>query len=260
MKIVVLLKQVPDTYEDRKLNLQTGLLDRQTGEQILEEITEKALEVALQYKDKNKHTEIIVLSMGPVAVVSALRRGLSMGADRGIHILDDALSGADMSWTARTLAAAIARENPGLVVAGNESTDGRGGIIPAMIAEHLGRPSLSQLHSVAITDTTISGERASESASMMVHAALPAVISVTERAAEARFPSFKGVLGAKKKPIEVLRLADLGLAPETEFSGVGRSSIVSTAERPARDAGLKITDDGTAAAALADFLVDARLI
>lgn len=260
MKIVVLLKQVPDTYEDRKLNLQTGLLDRQTGEQILEEITEKALEVALQYKDKNKHTEIIVLSMGPVAVVSALRRGLSMGADRGIHILDDALSGADMSWTARTLAAAIARENPGLVVAGNESTDGRGGIIPAMIAEHLGRPSLSQLHSVAITDTTISGERASESASMMVHAALPAVISVTERAAEARFPSFKGVLGAKKKPIEVLRLADLGLAPETEFSGVGRSSIVSTAERPARDAGRKITDDGTAAAALADFLVDARLI
>lgn len=258
MKIIVLLKQVPDTWEDRKLNLQTGLLDRQGSEPVLEEITEKALEVALQYKDRDTLTEIVVLSMGPASVTTALRRGLSMGADRAIHVLDDSLVGADMARTATTLAAAIRRENPDLVIAGNESTDGRGGIVPAMIAEHLGQASLSQLHSVEITNLTISGERASENGSLMVHAPLPAVISVTERAAQARFPGFKGVLGAKKKPLEILTLGDLGLAPG--FEGLGRSTIVSTLERPARSAGRKIVDDGTAATELADFLADARLI
>jgi electron transfer flavoprotein beta subunit len=258
MKIVVLLKQVPDTYEDRKLDLHTGLLDRKASEPTLEEITEKALEIALQHKDQNKQTEIVVLSMGPATVTSALRRGLSMGADRAIHILDDSLAGADMAWTARTLAAAIARENPDLVIAGNESTDGRGGVVPSMIAEHLSVPSLSQLHSVDLSEARISGERASESGSLMVHAALPAVITVTERAAEARFPSFKGVLGAKKKPLEVLTLADLSI--DAGFAGLGHSTVISTVERPARGVGRKITDDGTAAAELADFLVGARLI
>lgn len=256
MKIVVLLKQVPDTYEDRKLDLQTGLLDRHTNEQILEEITEKALEVALRHKDQNKQTEIVVLSMGPASVTAALRRGLSMGADRAIHILDDSLVGADMAQTARTLAAVIARESPQLVIAGNESTDGRGGVVPSMIAEHLAMPSLSQLHSVELTDAAISGERGSEGGSLLVHAALPAVISVNERAADARFPSFKGVLGAKKKPLEVVTVAILGMA-----SGpAARSSIVSTTERPVRQAGRKVTDDGTAADELAAYLADAQLI
>lgn len=258
MKIVVLLKQVPDTYEDRKLSLQTGLLDRQSSEPILEEITEKALEVALQYKDHDKNTEIVVISMGPASVVTALRRGLAMGADRAMHVLDDSLVGADLAWTAKTLAAAIARENPDLVIAGNESTDGRGGVVPSMIAEHLGLPSLSQLHSVDLTDAGINAERASENGSLLVQCALPAVISVTERAAEARFPSFKGVIGAKKKPLDVVTVAQLDLEPQ--FAGLGRSSIVSTVERPARTAGRKITDDGTAATELAAFLADARLI
>ena len=260
MKIVVLLKQVPDTYEDRKLNMQTGLLDREVSEPILEEITERALEIALQYKDKNKQTEIVVLSMGPASVTSALHRGLSMGADRAVHILDDALRGSDLSWTATALAAAVSRENPDLVVAGNESTDGRGGVIPAMIAEYLGLPNLSYLHSVELTDSSVSGERGSESGSLMVCTSLPAVISITERAAEARFPNFKGVLGAKKKPLVVLSLADLAIDPATTLVGVGHSVIVSTVERPARQAGRKLIDDGNAAAELADFLAAGRLI
>ena len=258
MKIIVLLKQVPDTWEDRKLNLQSGLLDRVSSEPVLEEITEKALEVALAHKDRNKLTEIVVLSMGPESVTTALRRGLSMGADRAIHVRDDSLVGADMARTAITLAAVIRREDPDLVIAGNESTDGRGGVVPAMIAEHLGQANLSQLHSVEITNVAISGKRASENGSLMVHAELPAVISVTERAAEARFPGFAGVLGAKKKPLEILTLDDLGLEPH--FAGLGRSSIVSTLERPARSAGRKVIDDGNAANELADFLADARLI
>ncbi|MCU1477797.1 MAG: electron transfer flavoprotein beta-subunit [Subtercola sp.] len=260
MKIVVLLKQVPDTYEDRKLDLETGLLDRKASEPILEEITERALEVALQHKDSNKQTEIVLITMGPASVTSALRRGLSMGADRAVHVLDDALGGSDVSWTATALAAAIARESPDLVIAGNESTDGRGGVVPAMIAEHLRLPNLSNLHSVTLTESSVGGERGSESGSLTVHTSLPAVISVTERAAEARFPNFKGVLGAKKKPLAVLSLADLGISPSNTFAGAGRSVVISTIARPARQAGRKVTDDGNAAVLLADFLAEGRLI
>ena len=256
MRIIALIKQVPDTGGERRLDLTTGLLDRDASDKIIDEINERALEVALAYKDANKGTEVVVMTMGPEDATGTIRKALSMGADSGIHIVDSSLVGSDSAWSAEVLAAALQREQFDLVVAGNESTDGRGGVVPIMIAERLGLPALGSLDSVELSEGSVRGERATESGSMTVSSALPAVISVTERAAEPRFPNFKGIMTAKKKPISVLSLSELGVS---EGSG-GRSVVLSTQERPARTAGKKIVDDGSAAAQLADFLAAERLI
>lgn len=259
MKIIVLMKQVPDTYGERRLDAATGRVDRGAGEPILDEISERALEVALRYKDGNKGTHVTALSMGPASVSAALRKSLSMGADAAIHVQDDGLEGADMGTTASVLAAELARNEFDLVIAGNESTDGRGGAIPAMVAEHLGLPLLSFLDSVELSPDQVAGERATEYGTQDVHAVLPAVISITERAAEARFPNFKGIMTAKRKPLSVVALADLGVDPAAVPTG-GRSIVLATSERPARTAGTKIIDEGDAGEQLADFLAANRLI
>jgi Electron transfer flavoprotein, beta subunit len=259
MKIVVLMKQVPDTYEERKLDPATGILDRAASEPIIDEIGERALEVALRYKDANKGTEVVLISMGPASVTAALRKGLSLGADAAVHVLDDSLVGADLSRTAAVLAAALTQSSYDLIVAGNESTDGRGGVIPAMVAEHLGLPHLSSLDSVEISETQVRGARGTESGSMDVHAGLPALVSVTERTPEVRFPNFKGILSAKKKPLTVLTLDDLGLGSDA-LSGGGHSVVLSTAVRPARTAGTKVVDEGNAGVELAEFLAAGHLI
>ncbi|WP_426976155.1 electron transfer flavoprotein subunit beta/FixA family protein [Pseudarthrobacter sp. O4] len=260
MKILVLVKQVPDTEEERKLDPASGALDRSAGESVADEINERALEVALRYKDSHKGTEVVAVSMGPEAVTKSLRKALTMGADSAVQVLDESLAGADVARTAVVLAAAVKTAGFDLVVAGNESTDGRGGVVPAMVAEHLGLPHLSFLDSVEITGDMVRGERGTESGSIRVGASLPAVISVTERAAEARFPNFKGILTAKRKPLQVLSLADLGIDPATMLPLLGRSVVVSVSERPARTAGKKTVDTGNAGIELADFLVAGHLV
>ncbi|MGX1163723.1 electron transfer flavoprotein beta subunit [Arthrobacter sp. SLBN-100] len=257
MKIIVLVKQVPDTEEERKLDASTGRLDRAASESVADEINERALEVALRHKDSNKGSEVVVLTMGPASATQALRKALSMGADSAVHVEDDRLDGADIARTAAVLAAALRRTGFDLVVAGNESTDGRGGVVPAMVAEHLGLPLLSSLNSVEIGPASVTGEVGIEDGLLEVSAALPAIVSVTERSAEARFPNFKGIMTAKRKPLANLSLADLDL----DLSVAGRTSTVLTiSERPARTAGKKIVDDGTAAGELAEFLVAGRLV
>ncbi|GER22326.1 electron transfer flavoprotein subunit beta [Zafaria cholistanensis] len=259
MKIVVLMKQVPDTYGERRLDTQTGRVDRGSSEAIVDEISERALEVALRYKDSHKGTHVTVLTMGPASANAALRKGLSMGADAAIHVLDDALVGADMGQTAAVLAAALPRNEYDLVIAGNESTDGRGGAVPAMLAEHLNLPHLSFLDSVELSVGEVSGERVSEYGSLDVRAPLPAVVSITERAAEARFPNFKGIMTAKRKPLSVVSLAELGLGPAEALAGA-RSVVLCASARPARAAGTKIVDEGNAGEQLAEFLAANRLI
>lgn len=257
MKIVVLVKQVPDTYEERKLDAGTGILDREASEPIIDEIVERAIELALSYKDSHKDTEIVLLSMGPGSVTASLRKGLSLGADSAIHILDDALAASDLARTSAVLSAALTTTGFDLLIAGNESTDGRGGVIPAMVAERLHVPHLTSIDSVEIGADRISGVRETENGTLDVHASLPAVISVTERATEVRFPNFKGILGAKKKPITVVPLSELNLASDAAGA---RSIIVSTTRRPARTAGTKIVDEGNAAVELAEFLAAGHLI
>lgn len=256
MNIIVLLKQVPDTWGERSLALSTGRLDRFSGDQVLDEIGERALEVALVHKDARKDAEVIAVSMGPAGATDVLRKALSMGATSAIHILDDSLAGSDILRTATALAAAISSTSYDLIIAGNESTDGRGGVIPAMLAEMLGCTQLTSLDTVSISATEVSGSRSTDYGTIEATATLPAVISVTERSPEARFPSFKGILTAKKKPLSVLTVADLALDAE----GVGRSLVTSTSERPPREAGVKVVDDGRAAAGLVEYLAANRLV
>lgn len=258
MRIVVLVKQVPDTWGERTLDSETGWVDRVSGDQVIDEIDERALEVALAFKDSQKATEIVVLSMGPASTVEALRKALSMGADSAVHVIDEALAGSDAVRTSSVLAAALRTTGYDVVIAGNESTDGRGGVIPAMVAEILGLPHLGSLNSVEIAEGEVSGVRGTEYGTVSVRAALPAVVSVTESTPEARFPNFRGILSAKRKPLMVLTLAEL--EPEPTTMGAARSVVVSTAMRPTRTAGTKIIDGGSAGVDLAEFLVAGRLI
>ena len=268
MKIIVLMKQVPDTYGERQLE-PSGLLDRGASDPIIDEISELSLECALTHKDGDKSTEVTVLSMGPATTKDSLRKALSMGADAAIHVLDDELAGADLVRTARVLAAALRGQQFDLIIAGNETTDGRGGVVPAMLAELLGLPLVGSLDSVNLDtvnldtvnlDTgTVKGVRATEHGTMDVHADLPAIISVTERMPEARFPSLKGIMTAKRKPFTAIGVAELG-ADAAPDAGAARSTILTVAERPARSAGTKLVDDGTAATQLADYLAAGQLI
>ncbi len=257
MKIVVLLKEVPDTYGERTLNLETGLAER-AGDNVLDEIGERALEVALSYADADEGAEITVLSMSPEGAVASVRKGLAMGAASATRIVDDALVGADLGLTAEVLAAALREEGYDLVIAGNQSTDGMAGMLPVMLAELLEVPALTSLSSVEITADSVSGTRSSDEAVMRVSAALPAVISITEALPDARFPNFKGIMAAKKKPMNVRTLADLGVDPDD--MGPARAIMLSVAERPPRAAGVKIVDEGDAAQKLAAFLAENRLV
>ncbi|WP_337589598.1 electron transfer flavoprotein subunit beta/FixA family protein [Arthrobacter sp. ERGS1:01] len=168
------------------------------------------------------------------------------------------MAGADLGRTAAVLAAAAKHAGFDLLLAGNESTDGRGGVLPAMVAEHLGLPHLGSVSSLGIAPGSVSGQRRVEKGTMAVSASLPAVVSVTEHVAEARFPNFKGIITAKRKPVTVISVGELGLDPA--FAGLGRSRVVSTQARPARQAGTKIVDEGDAGAQLADFLTANRLL
>jgi len=257
MKIVVLVKEVPDTYGDRKLSLETGLADRAASEAVLDEICERALEVALSYADKSADAEVVVLSMAPAGSAATVRKGLAMGAASAVHVADEGLVGADLGLTAEVLAAALRRIGFDLVIAGNLSTDGSGGVLPAMIAELLDVPSATALNTVEIGNGVVSGERASDAATMRVTAELPAVVSITERLPDARFPNFKGIMAAKKKPFETLSLQDLGVEPEDHSAS--RSIVIGLSERPPRQAGVKIVDEGDAGQRLAEFLVQNRL-
>ena len=201
---------------------------------------------------------MVLLTVGPGATMpTSLRKGLAMGGDRAVHIQDDALLGADLSLTAEALTAAIRQIGFDLVIAGNISTDGGGGVLPAMLAEKLGVAGISSLSSVEIADGAVTGRRNTESGTARLRAALPAVISITEALPDARFSSFKGIMAAKKKPFETLGLAELGVTVDAEAA---RSIVIAVAERPARTAGVRITDEGDAGTQIADFLAQNQLI
>lgn len=256
MKFLVLIKEVPDTWGDRRLDVLSGRIDREGVESVVDEIGERALEVALSHRDINKDTEIVVVSMGPDSIVKSLRKCLAMGATSALHLVDSALAGADLLMTARALAAAIRQEGFDVVLTGNESTDGRGGALPAMIAEFLGVPQLTFAGSVEFADGRVRCQRATESGSVELSATLPAVVSITEGVPDARFPNLKGLMTAKKKPIKTVVLEDLALGDLTP----GHSTVLSTTQRPARTGGVKVVDTGNAGNDLADFLVDKRLL
>src|SRR5690606_8089934 len=190
----------------------------------------------LAFKDANADAEVVALAVTPEGSVGTVRKALAMGADRAIHVADEALLGADIVLTAEVIAAAVRREGFDLVIAGNVSTDGSGGMVPAAVAEFLGVAYASGLGELNIADGKVSGPRLVDGGVQRVSAELPAVVSVTEALPDPRFPNFKGIMAAKKKPLDTVTLADLGVQADDPESA--RSIMLSVAERPPREAGV----------------------
>jgi electron transfer flavoprotein beta subunit len=261
MNIVVLVKQVPDTYSERKLNPSDGVLDRDATDAVLDEINERAVEAALVIKEANDGSEVTVLTMGPDRATDAIRKALSMGADKAVHLSDEALAGSDAIGTAKALAKAIGTvEGVDLVIAGNEASDGRGGAIPAMVADVLGFPALTHAREVTVDGTSVTVKRETDEGITMLSAELPAVVSVGEKINEPRYPSFKGIMAAKKKPVATLSLADAGIDASEVGLANALSAVTSASPKPPKSAGEKIEDEGDGGAKIAAFLVSQKLI
>jgi len=260
--IVVLIKQVPDTWSERKLSEGDWTLDREAADAVLDEINERAVEEALLIKERGgADSTVTVLTAGPQRATEAIRKALSMGADKAVHLLDEGLHGSDMVQTGWALARALGTiEGTELVIAGNEATDGVGGAVPAIVAEYLGLPQLTHLRKVAVEGGKVTGERETDDGVFTVEAALPAVISVSEKINEPRFPSFKGIMAAKKKEVTTLTLAEIGVeADEVGVANAG-SKVLSSTPKPPKTAGEKVTDDGDGGTKIAQYLVSQKII
>ncbi|MFI2304683.1 electron transfer flavoprotein subunit beta/FixA family protein [Actinacidiphila glaucinigra] len=259
LRIVVAVKYVPDATGDRHFagDLTT---DRDAVDGLLSELDEYAVEQALQIAEASGDAEVTVVTVGPEDAKDALRKALSMGADRAVHVEDEGLHGSDVMGTSLVLAKAVERVGFDLVVTGMASTDGTAGVVPALLAERLGVPQVTLLSQVTVGGGVVSGRRDGDTASEQVEASLPAVVSVTDQSGEARYPSFKGIMAAKKKPVESLDLSDLGV--EAELVGLaGAWSVVDeAAARPARTAGVIVKDEGEGGKQLAEFLASQKFI
>jgi electron transfer flavoprotein beta subunit len=262
MNIVVLVKQVPDTYSERRLR-GDGALDRDASDAVLDEINERAVEEALQLKEAHGGSDVTVtvVSMGPDRATEAIRKALSMGADAAVHLTDEGLAGSDAVGTARALAGAIGTVGEvDLVLAGNEASDGRSAAVPAMVAEVLGLPALTHARQVTVEGGSVTVRRETDDGVVTLSAELPAVVSVNEKINEPRYPSFKGIMAAKKKPVTTLSLADAGLDASQVGAAAALTSVVSATPKPPKSAGEKVVDDGDGGTKLAAFLVAQKLI
>jgi electron transfer flavoprotein beta subunit len=260
MNIVVLVKQVPDTYSERKLRDADGALDRDASDAVLDEINERAVEEALQLKEAHGGT-VTVLAMGPQRATEAIRKALSMGADAAVHVSDEALAGSDAVGTARALAAAVRTVGDvDLVLAGNEASDGRSAAVPAMVAEVLELPALTHARTVAVEGTELTVRRETDDGVVVLRANLPAVVSVNEKINEPRYPSFKGIMAAKKKKVTTLSVGDLGIDPATVGAAGALTAVTAVAPKPPKAAGEKVVDDGDGATRVAAFLAAQKLV
>jgi electron transfer flavoprotein beta subunit len=260
MNIVVLIKQVPDTWSERRLTDSDHTLDRASADAVLDEINERAVEEALKIKE-TEAGQVTVVTMGPPRAADAIRKALSMGADKAVHLSDEGLHGSCAVATAKALARVITTlGDVDLVIAGNEATDGAVGAIPAMVADVLGLPELTHARKVTVAGRTVTVERDTDDGVTVLQAELPAVVSVNEKINEPRYPSFKGIMAAKKKPVSTLSLADAGLALSDVGLAGATSEVIESTPRPPRVAGQVITDQGDGAAQLAQYLIDQKLI
>lgn len=258
MNVVVCVKQIPDPAEPGKLEAD-NTLDR-SGKLILDESDSYGVEMALQLVDAAGGGEVTLVSMAPGGETSGLRTALAMGAAKAILVSDDALSGAGALDTAKVLAAAIKRAEPELVIAATESSDGYTGTVPEQVAALLGLPSITFAKNVEIVDGTVKVQRQTELGYDEVEAPLPALVSVTAGVVEPRYPSFKGIMAAKSKPVDQPTLADLGIDPSSVGAAGAGQEIVAVDDAPAREAGELVEDDGEAFQRVVSFLEDLKVI
>lgn len=259
MKICVCIKQVPDSWAEKKLNSADNTLDRAAADRVVNELDEYAVEEALRIVEAGGG-EVTILSVGPAEAADSIRKAISMGANDGIHVVDDALHGSDAVATSLVIAEALKGKDFDLILFGSESTDARMSVVPAMVAARLDLPQMTFASKVEVNGNELTIQRQTDYGYDEVKSTLPAVVSVVEKINEPRYPSFKNIMAAKKAPMETLSLSQVGV----ESSAVGLSAawtnVSSFSARPAKAAGTKIVDDGSAAAKLEEFLVAQKFI
>ncbi|MGN6252139.1 MAG: electron transfer flavoprotein subunit beta/FixA family protein [Marmoricola sp.] len=265
MNIVVCVKYVPDATADRTFE-QDLTVDREGVPGLLSELDEYAVEQALQIKEKAEgEVEVTALTIGPAGAADAVRKALQMGADKGVHVQDDAIAGSDALATSKVLAAAVeklkADGGVDVVMCGMASTDAGMSVVPAMLAERLDLPQVTLGSVVEFQGDQFRIKRDGDTATEVVGGTAPLVLSVTDQSGEARYPSFKGIMAAKKKPVETFSLADLGVDAGQVGLSASWSAVENAEARPPRTAGEIVTDeDGSGATALVDFLASKKFI
>ena len=259
MNIVVCVKQVPDTWAEKRLSDQDKTVDRDGVDGVMNELDEYAVEEALRIKEA-QGGEVTVLTMGPDKSVETIRKALSMGADKAVHLVDASLHGSDALATSYAMAKALGTIEHDLVILGVESTDARMSVLPAMLAERLGASQLTFARKVEVGSGTVKIERQTDTGYDVVEAPTPAVVSVVEKINEPRYPSFKGIMAAKKKPLTTLSLADAGIeSDKVGFAGSG-TEVAEFAPRPPKQAGQIVKDEGDGGSKLAEFLASQKFI
>jgi electron transfer flavoprotein beta subunit len=260
MNIVVLVKQVPDTYSERKLTDADHTLDRDASDAVIDEINERSVEAALLLKEAHGG-EVTVVTAGPDRATEAIRKALSMGADKAVHLTDEALHGSCAVQTAKALAKVIGTvEGYDLVITGNSASDGGTAAIPAMVADLLGLPALTHAQELAVEGTTVTVTRGTDDGVTKLTAELPAVVSTGEKLNEPRYPSFKGIMAAKKKPVQTITLADAGIDPADVGLANALTSVTAASPKPPKTGGEKVEDEGDGGDKIATYLVSQKII
>jgi electron transfer flavoprotein beta subunit len=256
MKIAVCVKHVPEGHS--RLDPASKRLDR-SGEGALNHFDANAVEEALRLK-ADSDTEVVVVSLGPAKAADSLRKALAMGADRAVLVNDDAAAGSDLVATSKVLAKTLERENADLVLFGQQASDADGAVLWAAVAERLHRPVVSQVAELKLQDASLRLKRQTEFGYDVIEAPLPAVVAVSDAINEPRYPSLKGIMGAKKKPFDTLSLDDIGVDPSDAGETGSKTEVLALGEPPSRGDARKIEDDGSAAQQIIDFLAEKRLV
>ena len=258
MKIAVCVKQVPDATSVRRLDAATKRLDR-SGEGALNATDVNAVEEALRIKEA-QGGEVVVVSLGPAKAADSPRKALAMGADRAVLVSDDAAAGSDLVATSKILGKALERESPDLVLFGQQAADADGAVLWAAVAERLRRPVVSQAAELTVDGGSLRVKRQTEFGYDVIESPLPVVVAVSDAINEPRYPSLKGIMGAKKKPFDTVSLAELGIDPGEAGEAGSKTEVLALSEPPSRGDARKIEDDGSAAQQIVDFLAEKRVI
>jgi electron transfer flavoprotein beta subunit len=259
VKIAVCVKEVPEAGSARRIDPETKRLDR-SGEGALNAFDVNAVEEALRVKDAQGEAEVVVVSLGPAGALDSLRKALAMGADRAVLVSDEGAAGSDLVATSRALAGALGRESPDLVLFGQQSSDSDGAVLWAAVAERLRLPLVSQAAELSVADGKATVKRQTEFGYDRIEAPLPAVVAVSDAINEPRYPSLKGIMGAKSKPQETVTLDELGVAAGDVGEAGSKTEVLALSSPPPRGESRKLEDDGTGAQQILDFLVEKKLV
>src|SRR5687768_103036 len=259
MRVVVCVKEVPDASAPKRIDPQSYRLDRSVPG-ALNGFDTHAIEEGLRLKETGGEGEVVAILMGPERAADSLRKALALGADRAVHVVDEALAGSDLVATSKALAKAVEREEPGLVLFGQQAGDSDGAVLWAAVADRLRLPVVSQAASLEIAEGKVRVKRQTEYGYDVIEAPTPCVVAVSDAINEPRYPSLKGIMGAKKKPQDTVAVAELGLDSSEVGEAGSRTEVYALGEPPARGDSKRIEDDGNAAEAILDYLTEKKLV